>query len=166
MDITDYLDISTYYIARLEGKLFALQIDHIREIRVGFQKDISPAPQPTPFLIGVIQTGLEGIPVVNLTSALEMPQVTDEERSQKYTIVIVEGSEGETRCGLLVENCLNIVNFNRNEIVQTELFLPYIQEFFILKTDDEKQVVKILDVDAILKDIKPMSSHVSCQHWG
>lgn len=130
---------------RLNQEEYALTINQVREIIT--VEPPTRIPKAPPFIEGLINLRGEMIPVLNLKIRFGLEGVEKASRNAQIQIVIVDYN-GQV-FGIHVDGVSKVLKFNDGDIDPPSLQLreraPYVRG--LVKT--EKQLVSLLDVDAI-----------------
>ncbi len=138
----------TFFLA---GQVFGVEITKVREIlRV---LDITPVPQTSHFLLGVINLRGKVIPVIDLRLRLGHPSREPDERT---CIVVVEvaGREGQNiLISMMVDQVNEVLQISPQEVEPAPAFGTAVDTNYILGMAKTTQGVKILlDVDRIINE--------------
>ena len=155
MKVADIKDVCSYYVFSLGDELYAIEAEKVKEIRSGYLKSIYPIANSISSFIGRFYSGAEALPILDLGSLLIINKPS---QSQANTILVVDLKEDryEKKCGLLVDNCMDVVDIEPYDKLTTSLFGPYIKQYFICeKFSERKEMVKILNAETLWEKCCP-----------
>ncbi|MDD3621296.1 MAG: chemotaxis protein CheW [Methanofollis sp.] len=107
-----HIDIVEFEIA---GERYALDIELAREIVE--MVPITPVPRSPAHIAGIINLRGEITTVMRLSSILNIPESTEEERQQKIIILVPEAAGG-TNVGVIVDDVLSVMQVSEDDIEQ------------------------------------------------
>jgi len=151
-------NIGQYYILTIGNELYALEAERIKEIKVGYHKQINSVFNMSPSVAGVIDIGAEMVLVVDLQLKLKTRERLN--KSQPNTMIIVDTISNQRikKYGFIIDSCLAIANVRLKDTVETSLFKPDIKRLFVSGSFSQcEEIVKILDIDAIVSDVEQLS---------
>lgn len=155
MDIEVFGAVQTFYVFTLGAELFALEIEKIREIKLGYENQIIPVTPIHSPVKGVMELGQEIVPIIDLSLRLGIKEI--QSQSQTRMIIFVEAVLNERKriCGIWIDRLLNITNVRTRDIIDTFLYEPDIKQYFISdRLSDCKKTIKILNIESILTEIE------------
>lgn len=151
-------EVYTYYVFTLGDDLYALEADKIKEIKVGYHKQINYVFSMIPSMVGFIDMGSGNVSFVDLRLKLKIKE--RQKKSKSNTMIIVETilNEKRKKYGLIFDSFLTMTSVKFKDTVETFLFEPDIKPFFVSSNfSQDEELIKVLDVDAIIADIESLS---------
>ncbi|MGB3622237.1 chemotaxis protein CheV [Ketobacter sp. MCCC 1A13808] len=135
------------------GSLFALNVFKIQEVQT--LPKLTNLPQSHPHIVGVTYARDRTIPVIDLSAAIGMGQLTERENCN---IIITEYNRSVQ--AFLVKSVDRIVNMNWEEIMPPPKGAGRAHYLTaITKYDD--QLVEIIDVEKVLQEVSPFNTQVN-----
>ena len=148
---------STFYVFSLANDLYAIETEWVKEIKVGHQNLLYPILDPDPALIGTIDSGVTKVPVLDLRFIFKKQNYLNQ--TEDHTIIIVEETmnKQKKKCGLLVNDIIDMIVTTKESTQEFTPHMSYVKKYFISDVfSDQMEVVKILDVDALLERSSPL----------
>ncbi len=155
MDRDVFGDIHTFYVFMVTDELYALDTNTIKGTKVGYQSCLRSVDNPIPSVVGFIEWGGESMPVIDLQ--LRFGDHKTPTKSQADMIIIVESDlyVERNKCGLLIDGYLDIANVKVRDFQSTRNWKPDIKQYFIInRLSDQKRLVKIIDITAMLAELR------------
>jgi purine-binding chemotaxis protein CheW len=144
----EYIDRESSYINfKIGNENFAISVYKVLEI-IQFEQ-ITQIPNASDFIRGVINFRGSIVPVINMHKRFNIGQ--QETESRMVIIVDVKNRESNVIMGLLVDQVVNVVEFNYKSIrVLPDLGIRYNPEFLEGFVDVQGQFIMIMNVDRVL----------------
>lgn len=147
-----------YLIFRLGGEEFGIRVLKVREI-MGCQ-DITPIPQTSAAVKGVINLRGKVVPVVELRVKFGMPEIAYTART---CIIVVEAPErsGSQLIGAIVDDVVEVLTVAAGDVEDTPDFGDGVSRPYLVGMAKVKGKVKILlDIDQVLSGRDLMATSV------
>lgn len=141
---------------RLNGQQrYAINVFKVQEVLT--LPKLTMMPQRHPSVIGVVYLRGRAIPVVDLSLAIGMRPI---KQSEESTIIVTEYNS--TVQAFLVGSVDRIVNLNWEEILPPPSGAGR-HHYLTAITHHEEKIIEIIDVEKVLAEITPMSTHLSAE---
>jgi purine-binding chemotaxis protein CheW len=137
-----------YLTFQLANEEFGVRVLKVREI-MGLQ-DITAVPQTPPHIKGVINLRGKVVPVIDLRLKFGLP-VADYTQRTCIIVTQIQGENGATLVGAIVDGVSEVLNLTGTEIEDTPDFGEDVSSGYLLGMAKVKGKVKILlDIDRVL----------------